>query len=207
VLVGRARALAEGEHSPERVQHHAQRIAEQGVRITGIVEKLLGYARRRPPSRQIVDVRHAAEVVVDLLEHEAARRDIALSLSPALRSTCALADQDQLQQAILNLVRNAFDASPAGTAVAVIVAPTQDEQGREWVEVAVVDHGVGITAENLPQLTEPFFTTRAAQNGTGLGLSVVKSIALGHGGALEFASKAGETRATLRIPRHESQDT
>jgi len=205
VLVGRARALGEGEHSPEKVQHHAQRIAEQGVRITGIVEKLLGYARRRPPSRQAVDVRHAAELVVDLLEHEAARRDIALSLSLASRPTCARADQDQLQQAILNLVRNAFDASPAGTAVAVTVAPVRDDQGREWIDVTVTDHGVGISAENLPQLTEPFFTTRADQNGTGLGLSVVKSIAISHGGTLEFASGAGETRATLRIPRHEGK--
>lgn len=200
VLVGRANALAEREHPPEKVRHHASRIAEQGKRITDIVEKLLNYARRRPPSRQIVDIRDAAETVVDLLEHEASRREISLRLrspQPAL----VVADQDQLQQAILNLVRNALDASDAGGSVEVEINATHDPRNT-WIEVVVRDHGVGISSQDLEQLTEPFFTTRAHQGGTGLGLSVVKSIAVSHQGELEFSSADGETRATLRLPRH-----
>jgi signal transduction histidine kinase len=195
VLVGRANALAEREHPPEKVRHHASRIAEQGKRITDIVEKLLGYARRRPPSRQVVDVRVAAETVVDLLGHEASRRDITLTLLQAAQPCTALADHDQLQQAILNLVRNALDASSAGTDVEVEVRRTD-----AWIEVIVRDHGVGISSEDLAQVTEPFFTTRAHEGGTGLGLSVVKAIASSHNGELEFCSNAGETRASFRLP-------
>lgn len=202
VLVGRANALAEREHPPEKVRHHAARIAEQGKRITDIVEKLLGYARRRPPTRQIVDIRDAAETVVDLLEHEASRREINLQLRRSSQPTLAFADNDQLQQAILNLVRNALDASEAGGSVEVEVRPAVDERG-SWIEVVVRDHGVGIADDDLEHLTEPFFTTRALQGGTGLGLSVVKSIALSHNGDLLFSSDSGETQALLRLPRRE----
>lgn len=202
VLVGRANALAEREHPPEKVRHHAARIAEQGKRITDIVEKLLGYARRRPPSRQIVDIRDAAETVVDLLDHEASRRDIALQLRRAPQPALVFADHDQLQQAILNLARNALDASVAGSSVEVEIRPAHDQRG-SWIEVVVRDHGVGIATGDLEHLTEPFFTTRALEGGTGLGLSVVKSIAVSHHGELEFSSADGETRAILRLPRHE----
>lgn len=201
VLVGRANALAEREHPPEKVRHHASRIAEQGKRITDIVEKLLGYARRRPPSRQVVDVRVAAETVVDLLGHEAARRDIDLKLELASTPCTALADHDQLQQAILNLVRNALDASSAGSEVVVEVRRRDGS-----IEVLVRDHGVGISSDALAQLTEPFFTTRAHEGGTGLGLSVVKSIAASHQGELEFFSADGETRASFRIPPTERRN-
>jgi signal transduction histidine kinase len=200
VLVGRANALAERDHPPDKVRHHAARIAEQGKRITDIVEKLLGYARRRPHARQLLDVRQAAEVVVDLLSHDAERRELRLRLHPAVDETIALIDHDQLQQAILNLVRNAFDASEAGGEVEVEV-----RRADPWIEVVVRDHGVGITHEHLGQVTEPFFTTRASEGGTGLGLSVVKSIALSHQGELEFRSSDAETEAILRIPRQASR--
>jgi len=196
VLVGRAHALAEREHPPDKVRHHASRIAEQGKRITDIVEKLLGFARLRPPSRQSVDVRVAAETVVDLLGHEATRSQIDLTLELPTEPCTALADHDQLQQAILNLVRNAFAASSIGDAVAVVVRVRE-----AWIEVVVCDHGVGIPSEDLPQLTEPFFTTRAHEGGTGLGLSVVNAIVRSHHGELAFSSADGETRATLRLPR------
>lgn len=205
VLVGRANVLAEREHPPEKVRHHAARIAEQGKRITDIVEKLLGYARRRPPTRQIVDIRDAAETVVDLLEHEASRREISLQLRRSSQSTQTFADNDQLQQAIFNLARNALDASAAGGTVVVEVRPTHDERGA-WVEVAVRDRGVGIATGDLGHLTEPFFTTRAHEGGTGLGLSVVKAIALSHQGELVFHSADGETVAILRLPRHERRN-
>ncbi|HLT34849.1 MAG TPA: HAMP domain-containing sensor histidine kinase [Enhygromyxa sp.] len=202
VLVGRANVLAEREHPPEKVRHHASRIAEQGKRITDIVEKLLNYARRRPPSRQIVDIRDAAETVVDLLEHEATRREISLRLIRSPQPTLVIADQDQLQQAILNLIRNALDASSSGGSVEVEINSTQDDRG-SWIEVVVRDDGIGISSQDLEQLTEPFFTTRAHEGGTGLGLSVVKAIAVSHQGELEFSSADGETRATFRLPRHE----
>ncbi|MFO7566776.1 MAG: ATP-binding protein [Enhygromyxa sp.] len=205
VLVGRANVLAEREHPPDKVRHHAARIAEQGKRITDIVEKLLGYARRRPPSRQLVDIREAAETVVDLLEHEASRRELSLRLLLPSQPSLVVADQDQLQQAILNLVRNAIDASRAGGSVVVEISPSEDQRG-PWVEVVVRDHGVGIASADLDQVTEPFFTTRAHEGGTGLGLSVVKSIALSHKGELEFSSAGGETQATLRLPRHERRE-
>jgi signal transduction histidine kinase len=209
VLVGRAQAIAEHDYPPEKVRHHALRIAEQGSRITGIIRDLLNYARRQPIQFGEVELAIAALSVVDLLEFEAKSRGVELRLLPSNRGCVVRGNLGQLQQAIFNLVRNALDASPRGSTVTVEIrritraAPAAEEaeqQATPWIELCVRDQGEGISAEDLPHITEAFFTTKAERGGTGLGLSVVKSIVSHHGGELAFESGDGQTRAFLRIP-------
>jgi signal transduction histidine kinase len=210
VLVGRAQAIADHDYPPEKVRHHAQRIAEQGSRIAGIIRDLLGYARRQPIEFGEVDLTMAALSVIDLLELEAQARAIELRLRSFESSCMVRGDLGQLQQAIFNLVHNALDASPRESVVSVEirrlarVATATDTSGTSsagaWIELCVHDQGEGITSESLPHVTEPFFTTKAKRGGTGLGLSVVKSIVVDHGGELAFESAGGQTRALLRLP-------
>jgi signal transduction histidine kinase len=199
VLVGRAQAIADHEYPPEKVRHHAQRIAEQGGRITGIIRDLLGYARRQPIEFGEVDLTMAAVSVIDLLELEAQSRGIELRLKRPESACIVRGDLGQLQQAIFNLVHNALDASSRASVVGVEMRRiTRDSAA--WIELCVLDHGEGIASESLPHLTEPFFTTKATRGGTGLGLSVVKAVVVDHGGELAFESGGGQTRAFLRIP-------
>jgi signal transduction histidine kinase len=198
VLVGRAQAIADHEYPPDKVRHHAQRIAEQGSRIAGIIRDLLAYARRQPIEFGEVDLEMAALSVLDLLELEANARGIELRLRRSDSPCLVRGNLEQLQQATFNLVHNALDASPRGSVVTVELRPAGE--AAKWIELCVLDQGEGITRENLPHLGEPFFTTKATRGGTGLGLSVVKAIVHDHGGELAFESGGGQTRALLRIP-------
>ena len=91
-------------------------------------------------------------------------------------------DPAQIQQALLNLVMNAVDASPpAGTVVL-----RTGRNGDEWVHIGVENHGSAISTEDLPRIFEPFFTTKS--KGTGLGLAIARNIARAHGGDLVVAT-------------------
>jgi len=101
-----------------------------------------------------------------------------------------LADPDQMQQVLINLVLNALDATPPGGRVE-ISARLEDSGGRAGVAVAVRDTGPGIPDELKPRLFEPFFTTKPAGQGTGLGLAICRDIIRAHGGEIRVESQLG----------------
>ena len=104
-----------------------------------------------------------------------------------------LADGFQLKHAILNLVLNALQSTPAGGSISI---ESKGEAGR--LEIAVRDTGEGIAPDLLGRVFDAFFTTR--EGGTGLGLPIARRIVEGHGGRLEVASRPGEgTTATLSL--------
>jgi signal transduction histidine kinase len=103
-----------------------------------------------------------------------------------LEQALITADAAQLEQLIWNLVRNAVQASSAGTRVEVTV---QHEPGGGRAFLRVQDHGVGLSAEAKERIFDAFFTTRA--QGTGVGLAVVKRIADDHGCTIDVASESG----------------
>jgi signal transduction histidine kinase len=99
----------------------------------------------------------------------------------------------------INLISNALQALPdrgAGVSVA-----TSFDRAAAHILVTIKDDGKGMNRKVLQRLTEPFFTTRSSEGGTGLGLYIAASIIKEHGGALEFDSKPGRgTTATIRLP-------
>lgn len=101
-----------------------------------------------------------------------------------------------LRQALLSLLANAVDASPAGAAVEVRAHPTGD---RSAVRIEVRDRGPGMTPEVLARAGEPFFSTRGTGKGLGLGLFLARVFAERSGGALAITTDAG-TRVTLDLP-------
>lgn len=102
----------------------------------------------------------------------------------------------EMEQVIVNLVRNAVQAGPAG--VRVRVETRHDESG---VQLIVKDNGCGIAEEHVRHIFDPFFTTRRERGGTGLGLSIVHGIITGHGGNIEVTSRPDEgTAFTITLP-------
>ncbi len=195
VLEGRARALGKHAGDAEATKRTAQMLVEQTERITRIVGQMLSMTRRRLPARSALDGAQCVQSVVALLELEARRREVTLRV--VLKGdTRVLADADQLQQVVLNLVRNAVDASPRGTTVTVRVGG----DGAAFV-LEVEDEGAGLSAEARARLFEPFFTTRPHEGGTGLGLSVVHAIVREHEGRVEFPETARGCLARIELPR------
>ncbi len=110
-----------------------------------------------------------------------------------------LADGEKLGQVFTNLVENALKFTPAGGEISVIAQPVGD-----WVQVQLVDTGVGVAPQHLPHLFERFYKVNRSRRdgGTGLGLAIVKQLVEAHGGQISVASKEGEGCAfTFTLPR------
>lgn len=190
VLEGRVRSLVK-KSDRQTVERVVPLIVGQTERITRIVQQLLEITRKRPPARAPTDFAMAVQSVVDLLELEARRRRIRLETSYSGNTTLN-ADADQLQQVALNLVRNAIQASPADSTIEISLRGEGEQ-----VVLKVEDAGPGVPPDVVEKLFEPFFTTRSAHGGTGLGLSVVKSIVQEHQGTVSFVPR--ETGALVQV--------
>jgi signal transduction histidine kinase len=197
VLSGRAAALVARSAEPE-TRRQAEILVEQTARITRIVEQLLSLGRRRPAVIAACDLARPVKAVLELLDGELRRRGVALDLQLDGGGHVIDADEDQLQQIVLNLVRNALAATPAGGRITVRV---EAQAAPPAVRLIVRDTGPGIPAEMATNLFEPFFTTRASEGGTGLGLAVVRAIVTEHGGTITATSDHG-AEFTVSFPPH-----
>ncbi len=207
VILGRAESLQRSRAGDTAAERHLGIIVAQSERIARIVRDMLDFARMKPRRHRPTSVREAVEAAVELIERrcEEQRVVVDLHLPPDLPDL--VADPDQLQQVFLNLTANALDAMPEGgtlairAAVAMASSPERDEAPRECVVVSVADSGAGIEPSRLPHLFDPFYTTKDAGRGTGLGLSVAYGIIEEHGGWFTVRSEPGAGATfTVHLP-------
>jgi polar amino acid transport system substrate-binding protein len=173
---------------------------EGARRIKRIVEDLKDFARREDAPRhepvELNDIVRTAARLLDARIRKATRR-FELALADGLPRL--LGNRQRIEQVVVNLVLNACEALPdAGRAIRVA---TRHDREADVVRLVVEDEGVGIPPEHLARITDPFFTTKRDQGGTGLGLSVSAAIVKEHGGTLEFRSPpSGGTTVVLLLP-------
>jgi signal transduction histidine kinase len=175
---------------------HVAKIEREVGHLKQIVSDFLEYARRpRPELRPLA----LPELLAELREVVAADADAAhVSLVVDAEACHALADPAQLRRALLNLARNAIQATPSGGRVTLHCARQEAR-----VRVSVADTGKGIPADSQEKIFAPFFTTK--EKGTGLGLAFVKEIVADHGGMLEVDSALGRgTTFTISLPAAEA---
>ena len=191
IVMGRAGLLYEKSEG-RQLQNDARRILESAERCGRIVRTFLNMARQKPPSRSPVQLGDIVRAASDMLGYTLRSHGIRLDLQLAEGMPAVQADADQLGQVVLNLVVNAQQALESAQGVRRLQVSTGVEDlapGREpHVWLRVTDNGPGVPAAVRERLFEPFFTTKAAGFGTGLGLSVSRSIALEHGGELVLES-------------------
>jgi signal transduction histidine kinase len=200
VLSGRAQALLE--HADPEVRRQATILVAQGDRITRVVEQLLSFGRRKPAAVGRCKLSEPVSSVLEMMEPEARRRGVRLELETTNDPCEIVGDVDQLQQVALNLVRNALTVTPRGGVVKVRV-----DRVRDVVRLSVKDTGCGIDRETQARLFEPFFTTRASDGGTGLGLAVVRAIVDEHHAKIDFVSEPGAgAEFTVSFPSGKESD-
>jgi PAS domain S-box-containing protein len=178
-------------------------------RINGIVERLLELARPSRLSFAAVRLPALLERVVDLCAHELDSRGVRLMREYARDLPAIWADADALHQSLVNLVRNALDAMPAGgrlilrvgwagTDDIVVTGGRSPAAGRR-VQIEVEDSGVGIAPEAADRVFNPFFSTK--ESGTGLGLALTHKMIEDHGGVIDFrAAPGGGTIFRIALP-------
>ncbi|MES1173180.1 MAG: HAMP domain-containing sensor histidine kinase [Myxococcales bacterium] len=208
IVSGHAEMIANGEVQGPKVIESAAIIDGETKRMSRIIRSLLGFARRKGPEGEASNIKDVVTRCIELFEPMAEKAGVRLSAD--LPSDCrATIDQDSLQQVMTNLLSNAIQAQGSGGVVnisaAVELATTPKGTGdspSEHVRLTVADTGPGIAAEVLPHIFEPFFSTKAPGDGTGLGLSVVYGIVEDHGGRISVESTTGNgSRFSVFLPK------
>ncbi len=163
-------------------------ILEEVERLDRVVRSVLDYARPKQGAFGLVDVNSVIDQLLRLLSSE---REGGCSYSTELETDVprVRADAEQLRQVLLNLIRNAAEAMGGRGTITITTRTRRSEAADRSVEIAITDHGPGITPEVRENLFVPFFTTRA--QGTGLGLAISERIVQEMGGRIEVLTTVG----------------
>ncbi len=192
-IINCAQLIADGDDPKE----NCQVIIEEGERIADIVKDLLQFARDDNDRAQPTSLQEVVQRTLRLIGENFKRHGIALRVELPEQLPPVLARPQQIQQVLLNLLINAKDALLAHSGndkqVRIACEPTE-----RHVVLSVVDNGPGIPESLGERIFEPFVTTKRARGGTGLGLSVSRSIVEGYHGTLTVVSAPGHG-ATFRI--------
>jgi PAS domain S-box-containing protein len=166
-------------------------------RLDYIVTQFLQAIRPAPLQLKMVSLNDVVEKTLELLRPEIENRGVTVKVKLARNLTPTPADATQLQQVLVNLVKNAAQAMTTGGTLTLQTGETGDGV---WVSVA--DTGGGIPQEQINWIFEPFYTTK--KQGTGLGLMIVQRIVRAHNGRIELESNAGRgTTFRIWLPLHE----
>jgi PAS domain S-box-containing protein len=183
-------------------------ILSQITRISSTLKDLVNFARPTTAQQRPVDVNGLIAETLRLITYNKRFSGIRVEpiLAPDLRR--AFADDNEIQQVLLNLLFNAADASPAeGSVIKVITENQRGGQGSEQsrrVTIKVMDNGIGIPREHLERVFDPFFTTKPAGAGVGLGLSLCQRMILSNHGTIRVDSEVGRgTAVTITLQASE----
>jgi signal transduction histidine kinase len=189
---------------PERYRSYAEHIHASGRRLLDLINDLLDLSRieagRYDLAKTSFDVAAAIRDCLELVEAETRRKAIKLTLAEVAPGLKLWADRRSFDQILLNLLSNAVKFTGADGEIRIAVT-----ESAEWTAVDVSDTGIGIPADMIDTVFEPFRQGHAevsrAQGGTGLGLAICRNLAELHGGTVAITSTQGEgTTVTVRFP-------
>ena len=188
VIVGGIELAKRKAAQPDQSARHLDRAMEGADRAVALTRRLLSFARSEPANARPISLTDVVTGLSDMVERTLDERiRVTLTLDPALRATRI--DRHQIENAILNLVVNARDAMPTGGELTIT---TKNRLGAvDRVELCVSDSGQGMDEATRERALEPFFTTKAAGHGTGLGLSQIFGLVNAAGGQMELDSTPG----------------
>lgn len=174
-----------------KLQETLQKTETQALRAGQVLARMREFISTNTVHRSTIDINHLIHDAVSLLEDELRQFSIQCSLDLAGSLPCLSVDEVQIEQVILNLLKNSIDALvllPRKTKRRISIQ-TNLLASRE-IEVRIEDNGTGMDAEEQALLFTPFFSTKTS--GMGMGLSISQSLIRAHGGMLRFRSSKGK---------------
>lgn len=188
-----ASLLKEDLEGDEEKQRHVEKILKEIKVLSSVVNDFLFFSRKQELSLAQVDLKELLLDVCNMASKEAADKDVVIDVETEEKITVKL-DQQVMHAALLNLLRNAIQASPENESV-TLKAGVQGQA----LTIEILDHGEGIAADKLDHIFTPFFTTK--QKGTGLGLALAQKAVRAHCGELNYeARKPRGARFVVRLP-------
>jgi C4-dicarboxylate-specific signal transduction histidine kinase len=200
-ILGLAQLMLSRHDVPAPVRERIALIADEASRAATIVQNLLMFARHYPPERRPCSLADAVRRVVALKSYQLEQDKIHVTLELDESATVS-ADENQIQQVLLNLVQNAHQAMArqSGERTLTVRLRTRDRH----VAIEVLDTGPGLAPQLLSRIFDPFFTTKGPGEGSGLGLSVSYGIVGQHGGRLYAENRPeGGAMFVVELPAEE----
>jgi PAS domain S-box-containing protein len=200
VNVDRARRAHSQSKSPLEALADIDQVVQRAAELT---RQLMAFARGQSMRPERVELRAVVEKNLSLLRGLVGE-EIRLALETAVEAPLMIRiDPSQLTQALANLAINARDAMPSGGSLTIELS-SDWRDARAWAVLSVEDTGEGMPPAVLSRIFEPFFSTKPADRGTGLGLSMVYGFITQSGGVIDVRSEVGRgTRFELRVPLEE----
>ena len=204
-VTGFARVLLDETPADDPRRPLLEKIERQAFRASRLVGSLLDLARGRPRERVALDPVNLAREATRIFEEEVGAHGVSLTVSLPAEAPSLVGHDDALLQVLVNLLKNAAEAArsvperrgPGGPAVSLSLH-AEDRVLRFVVE----DNGPGLPAADADRVFDPFFSTKTAEGGTGLGLTIARDIIRAHGGSLDVASRPeGGACFTVLLPR------
>jgi signal transduction histidine kinase len=182
---------------PGKWEQWLQLTVDEAERCREIVRNLLSFARQQGMEPRQLDLVQVIGQIVKVISHRLEIGKVTLDLRLTPHALEVRGDVTQIQQCFTNLMFNALEAMPGGGKLTI-----QGGHDDHEVFVTVTDTGEGIPEAVMPRIFEPFFSTKSAVAGVGLGLSMVHGIVSEHGGRIEVDSTIGEgTSFRVSLPR------
>ena len=195
---GRHLVQRSGGGNPDNLHVICEKIAEQSRRAAEVVQRLRKLVRTGSVSKARHDINEIIKNTILLFDYEIKKRRLKLDFFPSAGVDILYVDDIQIQQILVNLVKNGLDAMSAAEQKEGRITIHVKKVGKV-VAIEVQDNGPGVSPADRRHLFESFFTTKP--KGVGLGLSICKNIAAAHGGNLRYESPVeGGSRFTLTLP-------
>ena len=191
-----ALSIKDKQKDKARLEELLTLIRDDAERCGRIVSGVLKFSRQGSNDRAPTNINDVVTTAVDLTRMYAQERKADVSVELSSKVTPIAMNIIEMEQVLVNLIRNAIEADSKGVSVSIRTRRSGDS-----ILVSVRDDGRGITSEQQAHLFDPFFTTRQREGGTGLGLSIVHGIVAMHGGSIEVKSKPDQgTTVHVRLP-------
>jgi two-component system sensor histidine kinase HydH len=185
-------------------ERYSDIMIEEVERLDRVVQELLDFARPVTPDRKPTPPNTIIEEALALVSEDAQFRRVAIEKKLLEDLPDVMVDPMQMRQAVLNVLLNAIEAMSEGGTLTIETAGADPADGLSAVTLSVTDTGVGMSAEEVGKLFEPFYTTKPS--GTGLGMTVVSRVVEQNGGRIGVRSAPGEgTTFSLVLPVAEAQ--
>jgi PAS domain S-box-containing protein len=195
VISGRLEMLNQEEFNP-KLKETINLIDSQVNRIRKLVDQILKFARKSPLTLRAINLNEIIEPVLSLVGYNklpTAKVEIEKSFEKDLPNISA--DSDQLQEVLLNMITNAYQAMPEGGMIKIATSNFRNL----YAQIQITDTGVGIPEANFKNIFMPFFSTK--DQGSGLGLSICHKIIQDHNGFIELESRVDQgTTFTVKLP-------
>jgi len=182
---GCVRLLARSAPEPTLLHEGIAEVVQQAERAGDVLDRLREFVRGGEFRRALTEIKSLIDAAVCLTRIEAMQQEVEIEVKVDAGLPAVLADRIQIEQVLLNLLRNAMDAMEAANSKPRSVVVEARRNSKHAIEISVADSGPGVAAEVEDTIFEPFITTKPL--GMGMGLSISRAIVESHGGSLRMS--------------------